>query len=79
MLAGRLPPILPPLSAQESLEVTRIYSVAGLLGEPAALVVDRPFRSPHHHVSIAGLVGGGSGLPRQGEVSLAHASISSKP
>jgi magnesium chelatase family protein len=72
MLARRLPGILPALTSDESLEVTRIHSVAGLLGERAALVRHRPFRSPHPHVSVAGLVGGGAGLPRPGEVSLAH-------
>jgi magnesium chelatase family protein len=72
MLARRLPGILPPLASEESLEVTRIHSVAGLLGEQAALVRHRPFRSPHQHVSVAGLIGGGVGLPRPGEVSLAH-------
>lgn len=72
MLASRLPGILPPMSAEESLEVTRVYSVAGLLGEGAGLMSRRPFRSPHHHLSMAGLIGGGSGLPRPGEASLAH-------
>jgi magnesium chelatase family protein len=72
MLARRLPGILPTMSVEESLEVTRIHSVAGLLAERAALVERRPFRSPHQHVSVAGLIGGGSGLPRPGEVSLAH-------
>ncbi|CAN5719439.1 YifB family Mg chelatase-like AAA ATPase [soil metagenome] len=72
MLARRLPGILPPMSQDESLEVTRIYSVAALLGERPSLMRERPFRSPHHHVSVAGLVGGGAGLPRPGEASLAH-------
>lgn len=72
MLASRLPGILPPMSAEESLEVTRVYSVAGLLGGGASLMSQRPFRSPHHHVSMAGLIGGGSGLARPGEASLAH-------
>ena len=72
MLARRMPGILPPMSLEESLEVTRVHSVAGLLGERAALVSQRPFRVPHHHVSLAGLIGGGSGLARPGEVSLAH-------
>lgn len=71
MLAKRLPSILPPLTNDESLEVTAIHSVAGLL-HPSAVVVDqRPFRAPHHSISSAGLVGGG-GVPRPGEVSLAH-------
>ncbi len=72
MLAKRLPGILPRLDNGEALEVTRIYSVAGLLGEEATLIDDRPFRSPHHHISVSGLVGGGSGLARPGEISLAH-------
>lgn len=72
MLASRLPSILPPMTHEESLEVTRIYSVAGLLPEKAGLIVDRPFRVPHHHISLAGLVGGGPGLARPGEISLAH-------
>jgi magnesium chelatase family protein len=75
MLARRMPGILPAMSLEESLEVTRVHSVAGLLGEHAALVTRRPFRVPHHHVSLAGLIGGGSGLARPGEVSLAHATI----
>jgi magnesium chelatase family protein len=72
MLARRMPGILPPMSQEESLEVTRILSVAALLGERPGLVRHRPFRSPHHNVSLAGLIGGGSGLARPGEVSLAH-------
>lgn len=75
MLARRLPGILPPMSLDESLDVTRIYSVAGMLGEDAGLVRDRPFRIPHHHVSLAGLIGGGSGLARPGEVSMAHRGV----
>jgi magnesium chelatase family protein len=75
MLASRLPGILPTMTLEESLEVTRVYSVAGLLGERAGLVTSRPFRAPHHHISLAGLIGGGSGLPRPGEASLAHPSI----
>ena len=72
MLARRLAGILPEMSLEESLEVTRVYSVAGLLGERASLIRTRPFRTPHHNVSMAGLLGGGSGLARPGEVSLAH-------
>ena len=75
MLARRLPGILPPMSIDESLEVTRIYSVAGLLSDRASLINHRPFRSPHHHISVAGLIGGGSGLARPGEVSLAHLGV----
>jgi magnesium chelatase family protein len=72
MLARRLPGILPEMTSEESIEVTRIYSVAGLLPEPASLMRIRPIRSPHHHVSMAGLIGGGHGLAHPGEVSLAH-------
>ena len=75
MLARRLPGILPSMSTEESLEVTRVYSVAGLLSERASLVQDRPFRAPHHHISMAGLIGGGSGLARPGEISLAHLGV----
>ncbi|MGH2755201.1 MAG: YifB family Mg chelatase-like AAA ATPase [Actinomycetota bacterium] len=72
MLAQRMPGILPEMSLDESFEVTRVHSVAGLLGERASLVTARPFRTPHHHVSLAGLMGGGAGLARPGEISLAH-------
>lgn len=72
MLARRIPTILPPMSFEESLEVTKLYSVAGLLPDRASLIAERPFRSPHQHVSLAGLMGGGSGLARPGEVSLAN-------
>ncbi|HEY9854320.1 MAG TPA: YifB family Mg chelatase-like AAA ATPase, partial [Stenomitos sp.] len=71
MLAKRLPGILPPLDASESLEVTKLYSVAGLLPAGTPLITRRPFRSPHHSISPAGLVGGSS-VPRPGEISLAH-------
>jgi len=71
MLAKRLPSILAPLRLEEALETTKIHSVAGVLDGDAGLVVQRPFRSPHHSISDAGLIGGGS-IPRPGEVSLAH-------
>ncbi|MDL2716372.1 MAG: YifB family Mg chelatase-like AAA ATPase [Acidobacteriota bacterium] len=71
MLARRLPGILPPLSREESLEVTRIWSVAGRLPAGSGLLVERPFRSPHHGASAAALAGGGAD-PRPGELSLAH-------
>ena len=72
MLAKRFAGILPPLTFPESLETTQIHSVAGLLPRGAGLLSQRPFRSPHHTVSDAGLIGGGAGMPRPGEVSLAH-------
>jgi len=71
MLARRLPSILPPLSLYESLETTKIHSVAGKLAAADALVTIRPFRSPHHTISDVALVGGGSN-PAPGEISLAH-------
>lgn len=71
MLARRLPTILPDLSFEESLEVTKIYSVAGMLPPHTSLIMERPFRAPHHTMSSASLVGGGR-IPKPGEVSLSH-------
>ncbi|MDR1273241.1 MAG: YifB family Mg chelatase-like AAA ATPase [Odoribacteraceae bacterium] len=71
MLARRLPTILPPMTAEESLETTKIHSVAGKIQHDASLVVARPFRSPHHTISDVALIGGGT-WPQPGEVSLAH-------
>ena len=74
MLSRRLSTILPPLCAAESLETTRIYSATGRLGPGEALLATRPFRSPHHTISDAGMVGGGT-VPQPGEISLAHHGI----
>lgn len=74
LLAQALPGILPGLDRAETLEVTKIYSVAGLLPPDRPLVTERPFRNPHHSISLAGLVGGGS-WPRPGELSLAHRGV----
>lgn len=71
MLARRLPSILPDMTFEESLEVTKIYSVAGLLKEHENLILKRPFRAPHHTISAASLTGGGR-IPKPGEVSLSH-------
>ena len=72
MLARRLAAILPPLTLEEAIEATRIHSVAGALAGGQGLLRARPFRSPHHTISDAALVGGGMGMPQPGEVSLAH-------
>lgn len=71
MLARRLPSILPPLTHEQALEVTRIHSIAGTLNGPRTLVAEPPFRAPHHGVSAPAIVGGGA-IPRPGEISLAH-------
>lgn len=74
MLAKRLPSILPPLSLGESLETTKIHSVAGKLGKDGGLISKRPFRAPHHTISTVAMTGGGS-FPQPGEISLAHNGI----
>jgi magnesium chelatase family protein len=71
MLAMRLPTILPPLRIEEAIEVTKVYSISGKIAPGQGLVTTRPFRSPHHNISAAGLAGGGT-MPKPGEVSLAH-------
>lgn len=74
MLSRRIPSILPQMSFEEALETTRVFSVAGLT-DGGGLVGRRPFRAPHHTISDVGMVGGGSGVPRPGEISLAHNGI----
>lgn len=74
MLSKRLPSILPDMTWSESLEVTQIYSVLGMLSEKSPLVMNRPFRSPHHTISNMGLTGGGTN-PRPGEISMAHKGV----
>lgn len=74
MLAKRLPSILPPLSREEAIEVTKVHSIAGVLPPGVSLLAQRPFRAPHHTVTAAGLAGGGS-PPKPGEVSLAHGGV----
>lgn len=74
LLARAMPSILPPMSTDDALEVTRIYSVAGLLPPGAGLIGTRPFRAPHHTISHAGLVGGGT-MPRPGEITLCHRGV----
>jgi magnesium chelatase family protein len=75
MLARRLPSILPRLAFREALEATQVHSVAGVLPAGAGLLRHRPFRAPHHSISDAGLIGGGIGIPRPGEVSLSHQGV----
>lgn len=72
MLAQRMPSILPDLSFEEALEVSKIHSIAGILPENTPLITKRPFRNPHHTISSAALSGGGGGMPKPGELSLAH-------
>ncbi|WP_048746491.1 YifB family Mg chelatase-like AAA ATPase [Paenibacillus sp. P22] len=74
MLIRRLPGILPPMSEEEALEVTKIFSVSGKLAASGSLVSERPFRTPHHTISTGGLIGGGS-IPRPGEATLAHRGV----
>jgi magnesium chelatase family protein len=74
MLAQRLPSIMPALEFHEALELTKLYSVAGLLSDRTSLMAERPFRAPHHTATAAGLVGGGN-YPRPGEISLSHKGI----
>jgi len=74
LLARSLPSILPPMTTEEALEVTKIYSVTGLLPSDTSLIRQRPFRSPHYTISNAGLVGGGH-WPRPGEISLSHRGV----
>ena len=74
LLARCLPSILPPMTDEESLEVTKIYSITGLLPEGSPLITRRPYRSPHYTISNAGLVGGGQ-IPRPGEITLSHRGV----
>ena len=74
LLARQLPKLLPPLSRQEALDVSRVHSIAGVLAAEEGLVRQRPFRSPHHSCSVAALLGGGA-MPRPGELSLAHGGV----
>ncbi|MEE1047214.1 MAG: YifB family Mg chelatase-like AAA ATPase [Clostridia bacterium] len=75
MLAQRIPSILPAMTFDEALDVTKVHSIAGRLPKEMAMITARPFRSPHHTVSAVGLTGGGNGVPKPGEISLAHHGI----
>ncbi len=75
MLAQRIPSILPPMTFDEALDVTKVHSIAGRIPKGVPMVTSRPFRSPHHTVSAVGLTGGGAGTPKPGEISLAHHGI----
>lgn len=75
MLAQRIPSILPAMTFDEALDVTKVHSIAGRLPKSMPMVASRPFRSPHHTVSAVGLTGGGNGVPKPGEISLAHHGI----
>ena len=75
MLAQRIPSILPEMTFEEALDVTKVHSIAGKLPKDKPIITCRPFRSPHHTVSAPGLTGGGTGVPRPGEISLAHHGI----
>ena len=74
MIANRLPSIFPPLDKEESMELSRIYSVAGLLGKQKSMIRTRPFRNPHHTATAKALAGGGA-YPLPGEITLAHKGI----
>lgn len=74
MIARRIPSILPDLSFEEALEITKIHSVAGTLKPDTPIIINRPFRSPHHTISATSLVGGGK-IPKPGEISLAHLGV----
>ena len=75
MLAQRIPSILPAMTFDEALEVTKVHSIAGRIPKGLPMVASRPFRSPHHTVSAVGLTGGGNGIPKPGEISLSHHGI----
>ena len=74
MIAKRIPGILPPMTKEEQLEISKIYSICGMLPQTGTLLQKRPFRSPHHTISINGLAGGGM-IPKPGEISLAHKGV----